>query len=171
MRILPGIILALALVSSCHQKEQVNHQHEVKIENRIFDNANVLTIEEEETIFHSMKELEEEIGSQIAIFTIDTIARENIEQFSLRTANTLGIGRKDFDDGILITVAIKNRQMRIEVGYGLEKIIKDEIASRINREDMAPKFKEGDFTGGLTAAVEKIKKLIEENKDLVGQRP
>ena len=81
------------------------------------------------------------------------------------------LGRSNFNDGLLIAVALKERAIRIEVGYGLEKIIKDEIASRIIREEIGPRFKEEKFYEGLYTAVEKIKKLIEENKDLVGQAP
>jgi uncharacterized membrane protein YgcG len=86
-------------------------------------------------------------------------------------ANGMGLGRKDYDDGILITVSLADRKTRIEVGPGLEKIIKDEIAARIIREDMGPRFGKDDFFNGIKGAVEKIKTLIEENKELVGQRP
>jgi uncharacterized membrane protein YgcG len=61
--------------------------------------------------------------------------------------------------------------MRIEVGYGLEKIIKDEIAARINREIMSPRFRKGDYFNGIKEGVEKIKRQIEENRQLVGEHP
>ena len=80
-----------------------------------------------------------------------------------------GIGRKDYNDGLLITVALQDRQTRIEVGYGLEKIVKDKIAARIIREDMVPNFQTENYYEGLRVAVDKIKTLIEGNQALVGQ--
>ena len=135
------------------------------------DDANLLTVQQEDSIFSIIQDIERNIGSQIAVLTIGTLNGDSIEGFSLRMVNEMGLGRKDYDDGILITVSVNDRKTRIEVGLGLEKIIKDEIAARIVREDMGPRFGKGDFFNGLIVAVEKIKKLIEENKELVGQRP
>ena len=135
------------------------------------DDADLLTIEQEDIIFLIIQDVERNIGSQIAVLTIGTLNGDSIESFSLRMANEMGLGRKDYNDGILITVSVNDRKTRIEVGSGLEKIIKDEIAARIVREDMGPRFGKGDFFNGTLVAVAKIKKLIEDNKELVGQRP
>ena len=72
---------------------------------------------------------------------------------------------------MLITIAYEERQMRIEVGTGLENILKDEIAARILKEDMAPKFKEQKFASGLYTAISKIAQMIEANQSKVGQQP
>ncbi|WP_194778307.1 TPM domain-containing protein [Pararhodonellum marinum] len=133
------------------------------------DWAHILTDEEISSLTDQIRELEQSIGSQIVILTIESLDGESIEDYSLRKASNWGIGRKDYDDGILITVALQDRQMRIEVSDGLGKIIKDEIAYRIIIEDMAPKFQTGEYYEGLFITVEKIKKLIKENKELVGQ--
>jgi len=135
------------------------------------DDGNLLSPEQEDTIFAIIHDLETHIGSQVAVLTLESMGGQPINDLSLQMANEMHLGRKDFDDGVLITVAARDHQMRIEVGYGLEKIIKDEIAARISREDMGPRFREGDFYNGIKTAVEKIKVLIEENKDLIGQRP
>ena len=158
----------LGLVISCNTPKE---NRSVDARENIFDHASLLTVQQKDSIAELIRGLEKRIGSQIAIFTIDTLNGENINEFSLRTAEKLHLGRPKFDDGILITVAIRNRQMRIEVGYGLEKIIKDEIAARIIREDMAPRFRQEDYSGGLKVTVQKVIKLIEENKELVGKRP
>ena len=141
-----------------------------RIENRIFDHAGLLTIEEEDSLFYLIRKLDIEIGSQVGIITLDTIIGETLEEFSLRTANSIGIGRKYFDDGILITDVIKNRELRMEVGYGLEKIIKDEIASGINRQLIAPMFRQQKYYMGFKAAIIEIARLIEENKQIIGER-
>lgn len=163
-------LTACGLFMSCHRKAD-QRTNELKIENRIFDHANLLTTNQEDSIFQLIKSLDSSIGPQIAVVTTDTLKGESIEQYSLAMAEKLKLGRAGFDDGILISVVVKEREMRIEVGYGLERIIKDEIASRINREEMVPSFRAHDYAGGLTKGIKRIIKLIEENKELVGQRP
>ncbi len=157
------MLLVLCIVS-CSNEPQSQLSY-------VMDSAGILTEVEEADLTKQIRELEDSIGSQIVIFTIDSLHGEKIEDFALRHANDWGIGRRDYDDGILIVVAVRDRSMRIEVGYGLELIVKDEIASGIVREQMAPKFREGKYHGGLQSAVETIKTLIMEHKELIGQRP
>ena len=134
------------------------------------DQAYLLSDEQVSRLTEKIRELDQTIGSQIVILIIESLNGEKIEDYSLRTAKDWGIGRKDYDDGVLITVSLNDRQMRIEVGYGLEKIIRDEVAARIIREDMVPKFQTENYYEGLKIAVEKIITLIKENKERVGQR-
>ena len=77
--------------------------------------------------------LEKNIGSQIAVLTIETLNGEEINSFSIRTAEEMQLGRDKYLDGVLMTFSLRDRSMRIEVGEGLEKILKDEIAKRICR--------------------------------------
>ena len=135
------------------------------------DYVNLLSTAQQKSLTAEIIELEETIGSQIAIMIIDTLNGEKIEDYSFKKANEWALGRKGYNDGILITMSMKDRKMRIEVGKGLEKIIKDEIAAKIIREDMVPDFKKDKNYEGLMSAVIKIKGLIKENKDLVGQKP
>jgi len=92
--------------------------------------------------------------AQIAVLLLPTTQPEAIEQFGIRLAEAWKIGHKGADNGLIIIVAKNDRKMRIEVGYGLEGSIPDAIARRIVAERMAPLFKQGDFFGGLRAAVE-----------------
>ncbi len=92
--------------------------------------------------------------AQVAILMLPGTQPETIEAFSIRLAEAWKIGHKGADNGVLIIVAKNERQMRIEVGYGLEGAIPDAVARRIVAERMAPLFKQGDFFGGLRAAVE-----------------
>jgi uncharacterized membrane protein YgcG len=87
------------------------------------------------------------------VLLLPTTEPETIEQFGIRLAEAWKIGRKGADDGLIIIVAKDDRRMRIEVGYGLEGRIPDAIASRIVNERMAPAFRQGDFFGGLDAAI------------------
>src|SRR5688572_28504201 len=106
----------------------------------VTDSASMLTDEQQSKLVEQLKNLETNIGSQMAILTIESLHGEKIEDYSLRTASNWGLGRKNYNDGILITVALRDQQVRIEVGSGLEKIITDEIAAQIIREEMIPNF-------------------------------
>ncbi len=98
--------------------------------------------------------------AQIAVLILPTTQPETIEQFGIRLAEAWKIGHKDADNGIIVIVAKDDRKMRIEVGYGLEGTIPDVVAKRIIAERMAPLFKQGDFFGGLRAAVESLAHVL-----------
>jgi uncharacterized membrane protein YgcG len=142
---------------------------ESKVETRIFDETNLLSEEQEQGLFKLIQELEDSIGSQIAIIIVDTLSGEKIEGFAVRKVKELDLGRDVINDGLLIAIVYKAREMRIEIGFGLERIITDEIAAQIIRELMVPKFREQKYYEGIYAAVVKVKNLIEEKKQLIGQ--
>ena len=107
-----------------------------------------------------LKAFEAEKGSQIAVLIVPTTQPEDIAQYSIRVADAWKIGRKKQDDGVLILIAKDDRKMRIEVGRGLEGAIPDLYAKRIITEEMSPRFKQGDFFGGINAATDKVTGLI-----------
>ena len=98
--------------------------------------------------------------AQVAVLLLPSTEPETIEQFGIRLAEAWKVGRKGADDGLIIIVAKNDRRMRIEVGYGLEGRIPDAIASRIVNERMAPAFKQGDFFGGLAAAIAAVDQAL-----------
>ncbi|MDP1613497.1 MAG: TPM domain-containing protein [Sulfuritalea sp.] len=98
--------------------------------------------------------------AQVAVLLLPTTQPETIEQFGIRLAEAWKVGRKGADNGVIVIVAKADRNMRIEVGYGLEGSIPDAIAKRIIAERMAPAFKQGDFFGGLQAAVAALDQAI-----------
>jgi uncharacterized protein len=98
--------------------------------------------------------------AQVAVLMLPTTQPETIEQFGIRLAEAWKIGRKGADDGLIVIVAKDDRRMRIEVGYGLEGAVPDAIASRIVNERMAPAFKQGDFFGGLQAAIAAVDQAL-----------
>jgi len=169
MRTINLFLIALLILSACQRhNEAKSDQTNLP---RIFDEAGVLSDTEKEKLTSSILELEQSVGSQIAILTIDTLNGERIEEFSLKKLAKMKLGRSQFNDGVLIVQSFKDRKVRIEVGIGLEKIIKDEVAARINREIIVPRFKEGEYYQGFYEAIIEIKSLIEKNKDIVGQAP
>src|SRR6185503_17049933 len=100
-------------------------------------------------------------GSQIAVLMVRTTGGEPIEQFALRVAEQWKLGRKGVDDGALLVVAKDDRAMRIEVGYGLEGALNDATAKRIVSDVITPRFREGDFFGGLSAGVDRMIRVID----------
>ena len=134
------------------------------------DYIGLLNAEQKQVLTTELQSLEDSVGSQMTIMIIDTLQGMEISDFSYLIASSWGIGRKDFDDGVLILLAKNDRQMRIEVGLGLEKIITNATAENIIKTEMIPDFKQQKFYEGLLAAVVRIKKLILENKELIGEK-
>ncbi|MBW4046989.1 MAG: YgcG family protein [Proteobacteria bacterium] len=100
-------------------------------------------------------------GSQIAVLIVPTTLPESVEQYSIRVTSIWKLGRKGVDDGVLVLVAKDDHAVRIEVGYGLEGAIPDASAKRIIAEDITPRFRLGDYDGGIQAGVARLMQLIE----------
>ena len=131
---------------------------------RVVDQTGTLSSGEVAALTQTLKDLETRKGSQIAVLIVPTTDQESIEQFSIRVAEAWKIGRKKIDDGALLVVAKNDRRLRIEVGYGLEGALTDATARRIIDEDITPKFKSGDFAGGISAGVDRIIRVIDGEK-------
>jgi uncharacterized protein len=108
-----------------------------------------------------LMEFERRKGSQIAVLIVPTTQPETIEQYSIRVAETWKIGRKKIDDGALLVIAKNDHKLRIEVGYGLEGALTDVTARRIIDEVIAPRFKSGDFAGGVAAGLTRMIGVID----------
>jgi uncharacterized protein len=121
---------------------------------RVTDLSGVLDTAQQSVLESSLAALEAETGSQIAVLVIDTTGPEAIEQYALRVAESWKLGRQGVDDGALLLVAVDDRKLRIEVGYGLEGVLPDARAKRIIAEIITPYFKNGDYAGGIRAGVE-----------------
>jgi uncharacterized protein len=131
---------------------------------RVVDQTGTLTSGEIASLTQTLKDLETRKGSQIAVLIVPTTDQESIEQFSIRVAEAWKIGRKKIDDGALLVVAKNDRHLRIEVGYGLEGALTDATTKRIIDEDITPKFKSGDFAGGISAGVNRMIRVIDGEK-------
>jgi uncharacterized protein len=108
-----------------------------------------------------LTDLEQRKGSQVAVLIVPTTQPETIEQFSIRVAEAWKIGRRKIDDGALLVIAKNDHKLRIEVGYGLEGSLTDVTARRIIDEDITPRFKSGDFAGGIAAGLTRIIGVID----------
>jgi uncharacterized protein len=127
----------------------------------INDLTGTLTAEQKATLEQTLVAFEAKKGSQLAVLMVATTAPEEIEQYALRVAEKWKLGRKRVDDGVIVVVAKNDRAVRIEVGYGLEGALTDVTSKRIISETMLPRFKEQDFFGGITAAVEQIIRVVD----------
>ena len=103
-----------------------------------------------------LHDLEAKTTAQVVVLTIKSLDGEPIENFSHQTAVKWGIGQKGKDNGVLLTVAVKDHKYRIEVGYGLESTLPDSLVGSLGREYLVPNFRKGDYAGGLVAAVTEI---------------
>ncbi|MGO1002273.1 TPM domain-containing protein [Lysobacter sp. CA196] len=105
--------------------------------------------------------LQQRKGSQLQVLVVASTAPEDIDSYAVRAYEQFKLGRKDVDDGVLLVVAKDDRRVRIEVGYGLEGAITDAQSGRIIQEYLAPKFRSGDYAGGLVDATAMLVKLID----------
>lgn len=124
------------------------------------DYADMLSPEEQQVIEDRLVKLEAETGAQVVILTEPSLDGGSLEDFTLRVVDTWELGREDVDDGLLIFVSRDDRKIRFEVGYGLEGPIPDITAKRIIDEQMVPRFRAGDYGGGIDAAAAAAEALI-----------
>jgi uncharacterized protein len=132
-----------------------------RLSGRVVDQTATLSSSDVASLEQTLKEFEARKGSQVAVLIVPTTDGEAIEQFSIRVAEAWKIGRKKVDDGAILVVAKNDRELRIEVGYGLEGALNDATTKRIIDEIIAPKFRSGDFAGGISSGVDRILRVID----------
>ncbi|MBM7485241.1 uncharacterized protein ACVWWI_001434 [Bradyrhizobium sp. USDA 3686] len=128
---------------------------------RVVDQTGTLSSGDIAALSQKLQDFEMRKGSQIAVLIVPTTDPETIEQFAIRVAEAWKIGRKKVDDGAILVVAKNDRHLRIEVGYGLEGALTDVTSRRIIDEAITPKFRSGDFAGGITAGVDRMIRVID----------
>ncbi len=128
---------------------------------RVIDQTGTLSTTEQSALEARLAALEQRKGSQIAVLLVATTSPEAIEQYSLRVAEAWKLGRKGVDDGVLVFVAKDDRAVRIEVGYGLEGTIPDATSKRVIDDFIVPRFRAGDYPGGISAGVDRLIGLVD----------
>jgi len=128
---------------------------------RVNDNAEILSENARILLSEKLKEHEDRTSNQVVVLTINSLQGESIEEYSNIVFNEWELGQNNKDNGILIVVVPSEKRMRIEVGYGLEGTMPDIIASRIIREIMTPRFREGDFDGGIAEGALAVINVLE----------
>ena len=119
----------------------------------VVDRTGTLSDDQRRQLDERLLAFEKQKGSQIAVLLVPTVRPESIAAYSLRVVEKWKLGRRGVDDGALLLIAKNDREMRIEVGYGLEGALSDAVAKRIIEERITPRFRSGDFYGGIDAGV------------------
>jgi uncharacterized protein len=116
----------------------------------------VLSASERQRLENTLAERERTTGAQMFIAIFPSLEGESLEDVSIRLAERWKAGRKGPDNGVILVVFLKERKLRIEVGYGLEPVITDAVSASIIRDAIAPRFRERRYAAGLEAAVDEI---------------
>ena len=128
---------------------------------RVTDLTGTLAADQSSALEAKLAAFEQSKGSQVAVLIVPTTQPEAIEQYSIRVVDQWQLGRGKVDDGVLLLIALNDRKVRIEVGYGLEGALPDATSNRIIQQDIAPAFKRGDYYGGINTGVDRIMRVIE----------
>lgn len=123
---------------------------------RIVDLAGVLDASTIASLTQRLADEEASTSNQVVVVTLPDLKGYTIEQWGGALLNGWGIGQRDKNNGVVLVVAPKDRQLRIEVGYGLEGTLSNRAAADIIQNEMVPRFKGGDMKGGITAGVDAI---------------
>ena len=128
---------------------------------RVVDTTGTLGAAQQQALEARLRDFEQRKGSQVAVLIVPRTAPETIEQYGIRVAEQWKVGRTKVDDGAILLVAKEERTLRIEVGYGLEGALNDATAKRIVDEVIVPRFRDGDFAGGIDAGTDAILRVID----------
>jgi len=123
---------------------------------RVNDLAGLLSQEQSGRLEDQLAQFEQETGHQLVVLIVPTLESEDIASFTLKTAERWKLGQKGHDNWALLFIAMNDRKLRIEVGYGLEGTLPDVTAHRIIDEIMVPRFREKDFSDGIEAGITAI---------------
>lgn len=147
------LLLVLALPASA--------QTFPKLTGRVVDQAELLSPEQETALDSELQAIDQKTGHQVVVATVKSLDGYDISDYSIGLGREWGIGRKGLDDGVILLIAPNERRVHIGVGYGLNAVMTDIHAGRIIRNDITPRFKEGDFAGGIDAGVKAISEQVQ----------
>ncbi|HLX11602.1 MAG TPA: TPM domain-containing protein [Bacteroidota bacterium] len=126
------------------------------ISRRVTDLSGTLSADETKQLEANLQEFESATSNQIAVLMIPSLNGESLEDFSISVTDKNKFGKKGRDNGVLLIIAKVDKKMRIEVGYGLEGTLTDALSSSIIRNEIAPRFRDGDYFGGIAAGIQSI---------------
>ncbi|WP_277349417.1 TPM domain-containing protein [Pseudoflavitalea sp. G-6-1-2] len=145
-------ILSLSLVFFTGFAQDIGSIIKSKPTTLVNDYAGVLSAGDKQDLEKLLVAYDDSTSNQIAVVLVKTLSDRPIEETALQLYRSWGIGNKKTNNGVLILAAIDDRQIRIEVGYGLEGAIPDITANQIIRSDIGPNFRDGNYAQGLSAA-------------------
>ena len=158
----PGLLLAFVLAwLPGHQARAQELAAVPALDSPVVDTTGTLDAAQRAQLQHQALDLQQRKGSQLQVLVVASTQPESIEQYTQRVFDQWRPGRKGIDDAVLVVVATDDRRVRIQPGYGLEGAIPDITAGRIIQEYMAPKFRAGDYGGGIIDATAVLVRLID----------
>lgn len=122
----------------------------------IYDEADILPADQEAALDQRLRAFDAKTGDAVIVVTVNSLQGDTIEDYASKLYASWGIGGAERDTGVLLLIAPNERKMRIEVGYGLTPYITDILSGRIIRDDITPRFKQGDMVGGINAGVDAL---------------
>lgn len=160
-RVLLGALLA-ALAMLCPPLEAAAPALGIPpLTGHVIDQTATLGAAQAQALERTLADFEARKGSQLAVLIVRSTAPEDIAAYALRVAEQWKLGRKKVDDGAILVVALDDRALRIEVGYGLEGALNDATCKRIIEEIVLPRFRQQDFAGGIDAGIAQMMRTID----------
>ena len=126
------------------------------LKGRVNDYAGVLSAGYSRELEAYLASVENKSGAQVVLLTLKSLEGENLESFSIRVADSWKTGTAEDDNGVILIVALQEKKLRIEVGYGLEGVLTDAVSGIIIRDVIVPEFRRGNFERGIAAGLQKI---------------
>ncbi len=137
-----------------------NTELPTKPKNWVTDRANLLSAEQENRLNLLLSQLERETGVEMAVVTVRRVQGTTPKQFATELFNRWGIGKKGADNGVLLLISLGDRRIEVETGYSLEAILPDSVVGAILDEQVIPRFRNGDYAGGIIAGAEAIAERV-----------
>lgn len=157
-------IIVLSLIFSLFSQLYALDVPELK--GRVNDYAGILTSANKQIIEQELYSVEQTTSSQVAVLIINSLQGENLEDYSMKVAEKWQLGQKDLDNGVLLLISLRDKKLRIEVGYGLESILTDAKCDYIIRHDIVPSFRSGNYFNGIYSGVKKITGIVKNEFDI-----
>jgi len=139
------------------------------LKGRVNDTAHLLSSSQTRELENYLAALEQSTGAQAALLTIPSLEGEDLEEYSIRVTDSWKLGQAEEDNGVLLLVALEERKIRIEVGYGLEGSLTDIKTGYIIRNIIVPSFQNGNYAGGILEGMQSIAGVITGGGDISGE--
>ena len=123
---------------------------------RVVDQANLLSPQQEAELSAKSEALEQQTGRQFVVATVSSLEGQEIADYAVQLGRNWQVGDAKADDGVILLVAPNERKVWIATGYGAEGFLPDILAGRITRNDILPRFRDGDMAGGIIAGADAI---------------
>jgi len=155
--VLPAVLLALLLAAA----PVLGLEYPDRPAARVNDFAGLLSSAEKSALERTLADFERRTTNQLLVATFQSTSGGVVEDLAIRLAETWKVGDREDDNGLILVVFVDERKVRFEVGYGLEGALPDARAIQIIRNEIVPRFREGDYAGGISAGMAAAMRAIE----------